>query len=110
MGQEGEDAPLELVESIRPAPFGPSTAASEPAETGRLALSGPSTMALELAELDLPAPFEPSVAPPESAGGGHSDLSEPSEPREGSKRQRADEEQPGLGKPKPKCPRMMASR
>ena len=49
--QEGEDAPLELAESNRPAPSGPSTAAPEPAEIGH------------------PAPTEPSAVPLESAGG-----------------------------------------
>ena len=82
----------------------------EPAEMNRPTASGPSMVALEPAEIGHPTPFEPSVVPLESAGGGRFDLSEPSEPREGSKRQRADEEQPGSGKLAPKHPRMMASR
>jgi len=90
--QEGEDVPLELAEMNHPAVSGPSTVALEPVELGRLALS------------------RPSMVPLESVGGGHFDLSEPSEPREGSKRQRAEEEQLGSGKPAPKHPRMMASR
>ncbi|XP_066323736.1 uncharacterized protein [Miscanthus floridulus] len=108
-GQEGEDVPPEPAESNRPAPSGPSTTASELIESGHLALSVPSMAAPELVESGRPTPSEPSAAPPESAGGGRSDSSEPSEPREGSKRQRADEEQPGSSKPAPKHPRMMAS-
>ena len=82
----------------------------EPAETNRLATSGSSMVASKLAELGRPAPSKPSVASLESVGGNHFDLSEPSEPREGSKRQRAEEEQLGSGKPAPKHPHMMASR
>ena len=107
-GQEGKDTPLELAESNHPALSGPSTAASKPVESDHLTLSRPSMAALEPAKIDRFASYEPSVAPPVS-GGGCSDLSEPSEPREGPKRQHADEEQPWSGKPSPKCPRMMAS-
>ena len=91
-GHEGEDAPSEL------------------AESGHLVSSRPSMVAPEPMKIGRPTPFEPSAVPPESAEGGHSDSSEPSEPREGSKRQCADEEQPGLGKPAPKRPHMMALR
>ena len=82
--------------------------ASELAESDQLALSRPSTMAPEPAEMGRSAPSEPSAVPLELARGSHSDLSEPSEAKEGSKGQRADEEQPGSGKPALKCPRMMA--
>ena len=82
--------------------------ALELVEIGRIALSRPSTVASELVESDRHAPSEPSAAPPESVGGGRSDPFEPSELREGSKRQRVDEEQPGSGKLAPKRPRMMA--
>ena len=109
MGQEGKDAPLELAESNRPALSRPSTVALELVESGRLALSGPSTMASEPAKMGRSTPSEPSAAPPKSAGGGHSDLSEPSEPREGSKWQCADKEQPGSSKSAQKCPHMMVS-
>jgi hypothetical protein len=49
------------------------------------------------------APLEPTVV-------GHSALSEPSEQREGSKRPRADEAQPGSGKPALKRHRPVAPR
>jgi len=121
------DAPLVMVGASHPAPFRPLMVAPEPTESGHPALSEPSTAALDPAGLDRPTPSRPSTValepveighpapamtsavPPESAGGGRSDSSEPSESREGSKRQRADEEQPGSGWPAPKCPRMMAS-
>ena len=60
--------PLEPVESRRPAPSRPLTAASEPVESGHLALSGPSMVALKPIETGRPTPSEPSAAPPESAG------------------------------------------
>ena len=110
MGQEGEDAPSEPVESSHPAPSGPSTVASEPAELGRVTSSGPSTVAPKPTEIGHLAPSEPLVVPLESAVGCHVDSSEPFEPREGSKRQHADEELPGSGKLAPKRSRMMASR
>jgi len=83
--------------------------ASEPAESGHLALSRPSTVALEPMEMGHSTLSEPSAVPLELLGGSRSDLSEPSELREGSKRQRANEEQPRSGKLAPKHPRMMAS-
>ena len=46
----------------------PLAMASEPAEPCRLALSGPSMVALKPIETGRPTPSEPSAAPPESAG------------------------------------------
>ncbi|XP_066320409.1 uncharacterized protein [Miscanthus floridulus] len=108
-GQEGKDMALAPVESKCPTPSGPSMAASEPAKSGHLALSRPSMVAPESAKIGHPALSEPLVVPPKSTGGGRSDSSEPSEPREGSKRQCANDELPGSGKRAPKCPHMMVS-
>ena len=102
--------PLEPVETNRPATSRPSTVASNLVGPDHLASSEPSTMALKLAEIGRPTPIKPSAVPPESAGGGYFDSFEPSELREGSKRQRANEERSRSGKPTPKHPRMMASR
>lgn len=106
----GGDAPLEPVETNRPAVSGPSMVASEPVEPSHHTSSRPSMVAPELVEIGHPTPSEPLVLPSKSVGGGHVDSFKPSKPREGSKMQHADEEQSGSGKPAPKHPRMMASR